>query len=179
MKPSIPQRYYDMVAAEITASSPIAGLWAKAYAEAEGNVAKARALYLQLRAQQLYDTAKSLEEKSTSEQEAQMAKIKSLSRESDLSAIANLAKLVGWGYLILVYALGQWGYIEKHLDPAISTWASNHALSSDYSYNLRVAQRALLMGLPMFFVPLICFGVWSWAKISLGKSQSQRDHSKE
>ena len=47
------ERFYAMVTEELRSAGPIAGLWAKAFAESEGNESKARALYLRYRAEQL------------------------------------------------------------------------------------------------------------------------------
>lgn len=45
--------FYDEVARELQAKQMIPGLWTKAYAEAGGEVEKARALYIRLRVEQL------------------------------------------------------------------------------------------------------------------------------
>ena len=46
-------RYYDQVARELRNKTLIPGLWTKAYAEANGDEAKARALYIKYRVAQL------------------------------------------------------------------------------------------------------------------------------
>lgn len=48
-----PQPFYDQVASELMAGPPRPGLWARAYALADGDLAKARARYINLRVQQL------------------------------------------------------------------------------------------------------------------------------
>jgi len=48
-----PQFFYDQVASELMAGPPHPGLWARAYALADGDLAKARARYINLRVQQL------------------------------------------------------------------------------------------------------------------------------
>ena len=45
-----PQPFYDQVASELMAGPPRPGLWARAYALADGDLAKARARYINLRA---------------------------------------------------------------------------------------------------------------------------------
>ena len=47
------ERYYATVTAELQVNGPIAGLWAKAFAEANGNESEAKARYLRYRVQQL------------------------------------------------------------------------------------------------------------------------------
>jgi hypothetical protein len=47
------ERFYAMVADELRTAGPITGLWAKAFADSEGNESKAKALYLRYRAEQL------------------------------------------------------------------------------------------------------------------------------
>lgn len=50
--------YYSRVADELIQLPPIAGLWAKAFAECDGKEPAARALYLRLRVAQLIDVDK-------------------------------------------------------------------------------------------------------------------------
>lgn len=47
------ERFYEAVVREIETQGPRKGLWAKAYAEAGGSEAAARAIYIRLRAAQL------------------------------------------------------------------------------------------------------------------------------
>ena len=47
------ERFYEAVVREIETQGPRKGLWAKAYAEAGGSEAAARAIYIRLRADQL------------------------------------------------------------------------------------------------------------------------------
>lgn len=47
------ERLYAQVVWELHHQGPIPGLWAKAYAEANGNEAQAKALYLRYRVEQL------------------------------------------------------------------------------------------------------------------------------
>ena len=47
------ERLYAEVVQELRLRGPIAGLWAKAYAEANGNESQAKALYLRYRVKQL------------------------------------------------------------------------------------------------------------------------------
>ncbi len=52
-------KFYDQVALELQQKTLIAGLWTKAYAEMDGDEAKARALYIRYRVQQLLEISKS------------------------------------------------------------------------------------------------------------------------
>ncbi len=47
------QRFFDIVATELERGFLDRGRWAKAFADAEGDAARARALYIRLRATQL------------------------------------------------------------------------------------------------------------------------------
>ena len=47
------ERFYAQVADELSRASAIPGLWAKAFAESNGNEQQAKALYLRYRARQL------------------------------------------------------------------------------------------------------------------------------
>jgi hypothetical protein len=47
------ERYYEQVAEEIRLIGPRPGLWAKSFAEANGDDARAKALYLRYRAEQI------------------------------------------------------------------------------------------------------------------------------
>lgn len=47
------EHLYRQAILELTQTGPIAGLWAKAYAECEGNEPKAKAMYLRMRVEQL------------------------------------------------------------------------------------------------------------------------------
>ena len=49
------ERFYAQVADELSRASAIPGLWAKAFAESNGNEPQAKALYLRYRAKQLAD----------------------------------------------------------------------------------------------------------------------------
>jgi hypothetical protein len=49
----IDDTYYDQVARELQNKTLIPGLWTKAYADANGDEAKARALYIKYRVAQL------------------------------------------------------------------------------------------------------------------------------
>ncbi|MEO6744774.1 MAG: hypothetical protein ABIN08_09865 [Caldimonas sp.] len=49
------ENLYARVVEELSAQGPVRGLWAKAYAESNGNHEAARALYLRLRVAQLAD----------------------------------------------------------------------------------------------------------------------------
>jgi len=49
------ENLYARVVEELTIQGPVRGLWAKAYAESNGNHEAARALYLRLRVTQLAD----------------------------------------------------------------------------------------------------------------------------
>lgn len=53
------EHFYTMVAEELRMAGPISGLWTKAFAEAEGNEPKAKALYLRYRAEQLAEAESS------------------------------------------------------------------------------------------------------------------------
>lgn len=50
-------KFYDQVASELQNKTLIPGLWTRAFAEANGDDAKARALYIRFRVQQLHDEA--------------------------------------------------------------------------------------------------------------------------
>jgi len=47
------ERFYAKVVEELRSSDPVPGLWAKAFAESQGDQSVAKALYLRLRASQL------------------------------------------------------------------------------------------------------------------------------
>lgn len=47
------ERYYEQVAEELRLFGPRPGLWAKSFAEVHGDDAKAKALYLRYRAEQI------------------------------------------------------------------------------------------------------------------------------
>lgn len=49
--------FYDAVAQEIKSETLAPGVWAKAYAESEGNVDKARALYIKFRVEDMAEAA--------------------------------------------------------------------------------------------------------------------------
>lgn len=49
------ERFYEAVVRELETQGPRKGLWAKAYAEAGGGEAAARAIYIRLRAAQLIE----------------------------------------------------------------------------------------------------------------------------
>jgi len=51
------ERFYAEVVLELRLRGPVAGLWAKAYAEANGNESQAKALYLRYRVEQLAKAA--------------------------------------------------------------------------------------------------------------------------
>lgn len=51
------EQFYDQVANELKDNSLIPGLWTKAYAETDGDKAKAQALYIKYRVAQLMTTA--------------------------------------------------------------------------------------------------------------------------
>ena len=51
----VPQRCYDAVAEELARHEMIPGLWARAFSDACGNDPQARAVYIRLRASQLYE----------------------------------------------------------------------------------------------------------------------------
>ena len=50
-------KFYDQIALELQQKTLIAGLWTKAYAEMDGDEAKARALYIRYRVQQLRENS--------------------------------------------------------------------------------------------------------------------------
>jgi hypothetical protein len=58
IRPVIADRFYDQVAGELQSEPVIPGLWTKAYAEAGGEDAKARALYIRYRAAQLAEASR-------------------------------------------------------------------------------------------------------------------------
>lgn len=77
------ERFYAEVAQELQLHGPQPGLWAKAYAEAEGIEAKAKALYLRYRVQQL-------EYAETERERAALALEKA--RQAELAEAAELAR---------------------------------------------------------------------------------------
>ena len=56
------ENLYARVVEELSTQGPVRGLWAKAYAEANGNHEAAQALYLRLRVTQLADERLALED---------------------------------------------------------------------------------------------------------------------
>jgi len=56
-------KFYDQVASEIQQQTMVAGLWTRAYAEMNGDEAKARALYIRYRVQQLSENSPEQAEK--------------------------------------------------------------------------------------------------------------------
>ena len=56
------ENLYARVVEELSTQGPVRGLWAKAYAEANGNHEAAQALYLRLRVTQLADEQLALED---------------------------------------------------------------------------------------------------------------------
>lgn len=100
-------RFYEQVAGELQAGPPIPGLWTRAYAETSGDEAKARALYIQYRVQQLRSeaAAERVRQKHESERLAEAAKppLKWYDKA------ANLVVGIICGVLALVLALSMIG----------------------------------------------------------------------
>lgn len=166
MKHSVPQKYFDLVAAELSGNAPIPGLWAKAYAETDGDAARARARYLSLRAQQLFDDELQKKAQIGEQKAAIVLNTAQVKRFTIRAATARYAATIGIGYWIACGALMYLGIWERYVSPSVDAWARTYALSGDYSYSLRILQRAILSGWPAFGVPLLCFAVWCWAKRS-------------
>jgi hypothetical protein len=74
-------KFYDQVARELQEKPMVPGLWTKAFAEMDGDDAKARALYINLRVGQLHTEA-------TLENERQNAETKKKAKEERLAAEA-------------------------------------------------------------------------------------------
>lgn len=83
-------KFYDQVARELQSGPPIPGLWTRAFAETNGNDAKARALYIKFRVQQLQVEA-----------QAQAKREKFERREAERAALPNLSGPVKFAIFLL------------------------------------------------------------------------------
>jgi hypothetical protein len=77
-------KFYDEVARELQGKSIVAGLWTKAFAEMDGDDAKARALYIRYRVQQLATEAALQQEMAARQHESAEQK-----REREIALIRN------------------------------------------------------------------------------------------
>ncbi len=97
-------KFYDQVARELQDGPPIPGLWTRAYAEVSGDDAKARALYIQYRVQQLRGEAVAAKKRQKYEAERLAEAAKPALKWYD--KVANLLAGILCGGLALVMVLG-------------------------------------------------------------------------
>jgi len=108
-------KLYNQVASELQNKTLIPGLWTKAFAEANGDDAKARALYIKFRVQQLYDEAQTRIARDKFERrEAERAAQPRLSRTT---RFANFLLGAICGLLTFLLILGMIGVLVDDSDP--------------------------------------------------------------
>ena len=100
-------KFYEQVARELQDGPPIPGLWTQAFAETSGDEAKARALYIQYRVQQLRSEAVAAKKRQKYEAERLAEAAKPPLKWYDKAA--NLVAGIICGVLALVLALGMIG----------------------------------------------------------------------
>lgn len=84
------ERYYEQVVEELRRFGPRSGLWAKSFAEANGDDAKAKALYLRYRVDQIkHEAAIQAELAAQAEAERQKTKWQHEEKERNLLAKAE------------------------------------------------------------------------------------------
>ena len=103
-------KFYDQVASELQSGQPIPGLWTRAYAEVNGDEAKARALYIQYRVQQLRSEAEAERERRKYEANRLAEAAKPPLKWYD--KVANLFLAILCGGLALLTVLGLVGCLS-------------------------------------------------------------------
>ena len=144
----IPTRYFETVASELTSAPPIPGLWARSFAESEGDINRARALYLRYRAQEIWDSdiaAKSKASIVESEKISKLAEAKA--REANRKYIENIDNTIGANSR---KALGLIVALVGALFLFASFW-----IYSDLSLNAAKVAAALICGIIALIVILI------------------------
>lgn len=102
------QRYFDLVAVELTSAPPIPGLWARAYSDADGDEARAKALYIRYRASELEDDEANRLRTERDEQDQQSRARRESQVRQSRSARALAAQSLGvrFGlYILMVFGL--------------------------------------------------------------------------
>lgn len=92
--------YYSRVAEELLHSMPIAGLWAKAFAECDGREPAAKALYLRLRVAQLIEIDRLAEQRLVDEANAERLK-----ESEGAPPIVNMVLIIFGVVLVLVLVI--------------------------------------------------------------------------
>jgi len=147
----VPQQFYDQVAKELQDASPNPGIWARSFADAAGNMDKARANYIKLRALQLYNESDSVRKKT----------------EFLTAFWVGIQKICGWVAVISFFGLYILGGGNGSL---FTSWAAEHEFSFDNTF-LRVIQRTLLEFLPMLVIPSLCGIICLYAEYQLKRHQ--------
>lgn len=112
-------KFYDQVASELQNKTLIPGLWTRAFAEANGDDAKARALYIRFRVQQLHDEAQTRVEPGKFERREAEGVVRP--KFSRLVKVANLVLGTFCGFATCVFILGMVGVFLSQSDSDMTT----------------------------------------------------------
>ena len=128
------EAHYETVAKEVAAGDIKPGLWAKAFAQAEGKTEIARAIYIRLRAEQLISEAKA-----QSKADARAER----SRRSDrfmgcLGSVFGLLSvgLMLWGTLWIMYVLSALPWFDEFWEGAqsVDPWTKAEINASGFAF---------------------------------------------
>lgn len=102
--------YYETVAAELQNQQMKPGLWAKAYAQTEGDEARTLAVYIQLRVDQLVSDEKvdAIKQRKLQQDKFRLeaeAKHRMSTIITDVAKVSRVREMIKWFVIILVIAV--------------------------------------------------------------------------